>query len=316
MKHNSMNNRIWLLLIACSLVFMGISLGIGDTYARYISEKSVSAIYEGTNTWTFLEPTNIIEEVSPATVETEKSEDVTTIESESEDEAVSETENENTGGIEVIYGLNAESPIILKITYPNNCTKVVLNIKDSNFEEGTIYSTDGSKGYQLNDSGGIAIDVTKSKPEIVLISVPNTVQVIEQGNINIEANFYAKTDSVIGTTIEVTQEINPYTWKITQTPETSLVLGSDASLTWKKEGGISGESYKVKVERLTESGTYVSVDNLQSLTASVTTENGVTTITVSNRCTETLKAQAGTYRLVVTNGYETATITFLVNYSS
>lgn len=274
MKRISLNNRIWVIPMACLFLFIGIGFSIRDTYSRYLNEIYSVTTYKADAyyQWKLSDGDIVGAEKSRREIPTEpiSSED----------------------GVEVLQLPSANSPLILQLTYPEGYHEIAVTLNGSTFPMGTSYSFDGIEQHQLQEAGYISL----SGETVFAMGFPNELLQVGQ---NATLGFYffgeGKQTTLVDLQIKkVADEASGVSLQGTPKP----ILGKEGELSWNIRKTFDDMDYTVRLEYLSADG-YVQIPVADSLKSDiVSNDDGSVTVTLSNA--KVNQALAGTYRMVVT----------------
>ncbi len=273
MRGNSLNNRIWVIPMACLFLFIGICFSISDTYSRYLNEIYSVTTYKADvyYQWKLSDGDIVGEQKSGREIPTEpiSSED----------------------GVEVLQLPSANSPLILQLTYPEGYHEIAVTLNGSTFPIGTSYSFDGIEQHQLQETGYIAL----TGETVFAMTFPDDLLQVEQ---SATLGFYffgeGKQTTFVDLQIKkVADEASGVNLQGTSKP----ILGKEGTLNWNIRKMFDDMEYTVRLEYLSADG-YVQIPVADSLKSDiVSNDDGSVTITLSNA--KANQALAGTYRMVV-----------------
>lgn len=277
MRQISSNNRIRILLLLVLVVIAGICASVGVTYSRYINDTSQYVVYdEADYTWGF-------DASGVSTAGVAKAEVLNP-----------EEAGDTSGKLEQIYF--DKSCAALRITYPEGADSAVISADGSTFLPGTCYSTDGIHGTTLNAKGCIEIAATDSVISIKFNNMsPNVLKV-----------SFCKEEEILD---EVTLELVYDESRIFYAQELETVVmgltgegGRGGSVTWQIPDCIPDSTIGCEVFHVTPDG-LTFVDSNEVLPVTVAKGDNHTTVTVSNPADN--KADAGTYKIIITRKIST-----------
>lgn len=281
----------WLFLL------MGISIGIGDTYSRYISEASVKKVIPGGDNfqvqWEFKDNRQDVNAI--------------TIVPPNETDLVDAT-------VITHQGLGEGTPIFLQISYPDEANNAYLMLENDDFPAGTCYSFDGKIGYSFQNKSAIPLE----KNKFVLLDLPDVLS--KEDSIAFRILFY-KDQMLLGHNTFLVERTNSnnYNWNMVfQEKELPVLEDLKENLVWKVTGADPKETYQVELEKLTKDG-YKGIPESNKMDVLIEKTNGDVAIKV-RALDSTIE---GTYRIKVIHYYEeegikvqlpTGRATFIINY--
>lgn len=274
MKRISLNNRIWVIPMACLFLFIGIGFSIRDTYSRYLNEIYSVTTYKADAyyQWKLSGGDIVGAEKSRREIPTAP--------------ATGKT------GVKLLQHPSPNSPLIVRLTYPEGYNEVAISFNGSTFPSGTSYSFDGVEQYQLQETGYISL----TGETVFAMGFPNELLQVGQ---NATLGFYffgeGKQTTLVDLQIKkVADEASGVSLQGTPKP----ILGKEGELSWNIRKTFDDMDYTVRLEYLSADG-YVQIPVADSLKSDiVSNDDGSVTVTLSNA--KVNQALAGTYRMVVT----------------
>lgn len=274
MKRISLNNRIWVIPMACLFLFIGIGFSIRDTYSRYLNEIYSVTTYKADAYYQWKLSGGDI-------VGAEKSR-----------REIPTTPVTATTGVKLLQHPSPNAPLILQLTYPEGYQEIAITLNGSTFPSGTSYSFDGVEQYQLQETGYISL----TGETVFAMGFPDELLQVGQ---SATLGFYffgeGKETTLVDLQIKkVANEASGVSLQGTSKP----ILGKEGTLSWNIMKTFADMEYTVRLEYLSADG-YVQIPVAGSLKSNIVSNNdGSVTVTLSN--TKANQALAGTYRMVVT----------------
>lgn len=273
MKRIFMNNRIWVISMACLFLFIGIGFSISDTYSRYLNEIYSVTTYkaEAYYQWKLSGGDIVGAEKSRREIPT--------------------TPATGKTGVKLLQHPSPNSPLIVQLTYPEGYNEIAISLNGSTFPSGTSYSFDGIEQYQLQETGYIAL----TGETVFAMAFPDDLLQVDQ---SATLGFYffgeGKQTTLVDLQIKkVANEASGVSLQGTSKP----ILGKEGTLSWKIMKTFADMDYTVRLEYLSADG-YVQIPVADSLKSNIVSNNdGSVMLTLSNA--KTNQALAGTYRMVV-----------------
>ncbi len=273
MKRIFMNNRIWVISMACLFLFIGIGFSISDTYSRYLNEIYSVTTYkaEAYYQWKLSGGDIVGAEKSRREIPT--------------------TPATGKTGVKLLQHPSPNSPLIVQLTYPEGYQEIAISLNGSTFPSGTSYSFDGIEQYQLQETGYIAL----TGETVFAMAFPDDLLQVDQ---SATLGFYffgeGKQTTLVDLQIKkVANEASGVSLQGTSKP----ILGKEGTLSWKIMKTFADMDYTVRLEYLSVDG-YVQIPVADSLKSNIVSNNdGSVMLTLSNA--KAKQALAGTYRMVV-----------------
>lgn len=273
MKRIFMNNRIWVISMACLFLFIGIGFSISDTYSRYLNEIYSVTTYkaEAYYQWKLSGGDIVGAEKSRREIPT--------------------TPATGKTGVKLLQHPSPNSPLIVQLTYPEGYNEIAISLNGSTFPSGTSYSFDGIEQYQLQETGYIAL----TGETVFAMAFPDDLLQVDQ---SATLGFYffgeGKQTTLVDLQIKkVANEASGVSLQGTSKP----ILGKEGTLSWKIMKTFADMDYTVRLEYLSVDG-YVQIPVADSLKSNIVSNNdGSVMLTLSNA--KAKQALAGTYRMVV-----------------
>ena len=273
MKRIFMNNRIWVISMACLFLFIGIGFSISDTYSRYLNEIYSVTTYkaEAYYQWKLSGGDIVGAEKSRREIPT--------------------TPATGKTGVKLLQHPSPNSPLIVQLTYPEGYQEIAISLNGSTFPSGTSYSFDGIEQYQLQETGYIAL----TGETVFAMAFPDDLLQVDQ---SATLGFYffgeGKQTTLVDLQIKkVANEASGVSLQGTSKP----ILGKEGTLSWKIMKTCADMDYTVRLEYLSVDG-YVQIPVADSLKSNIVSNNdGSVMLTLSNA--KAKQALAGTYRMVV-----------------
>lgn len=273
MRGISMNNRIWVIPMACLFLFIGIGFSISDTYSRYLNEIYSVTTYKADAYYQW------------------KLSDGDIVGAENSGREIPTTPSTGTTGVRLLQHPSPNSPLIVQLTYPEGYKEIAVTLNGSTFPMGTSYSFDGIEQHQLQETGYISL----SGETVFAMGFPNELLQVGQ---NATLGFYffgeGKQTTLVDLQIKkVADEASGVSLQGTAKP----ILGKQGTLNWNIVKTFDDMDYTVHLEYLSADG-YVQIPVADSLKSNIVSNgDGSATLTLSNA--KANQALAGTYRMVV-----------------
>ena len=273
MRGISLNNRIWVIPMACLFLFIGIGFSIRDTYSRYLNEIYSVTTYKADAYYQWKLSGGDI-------VRAEKSK-----------HEIPTAPATGKTGVTLLQHPSPNSPMIVQLTYPEGYNEIAISFNGSTFPSGTSYSFDGVEQHQLQETGYIAL----TGETVFAMTFPDDLLQVEQ---SATLGFYFFGEGKQTTLVDLQiKKVEDEAIGVTLQGTAKPILGEKGSLSWNIRKMFDDMEYTVRLEYLSADG-YVQIPVADSLKSDiVSNDDGSVTVTLSNA--KANQALAGTYRMVV-----------------